>query len=227
MITVPAAWQAWLGPIWNMHGPGIQAFLDKEEAVYGEALQILPPAHQIFRAFEEIAEGPEGVRVVILGQDPYPTAGHAEGLCFSVQEGQKMPPSLRNIFAELERAFGTVRTRTSLSDWAKQGILLLNTALTVREGGSGSHTKAWLEFTADVMTALGAASAPATAFLLWGAHAQSYRSYIDESRHKVWTHTHPSPLSRAPFVGCGHFEACNAWLASQGRPPIQWLDKDK
>jgi uracil-DNA glycosylase len=136
-----------------------------------------------------------------------------------------MPPSLRNVFAELAREYAPqtrLATATSLVDWADQGVLLLNTALTVREGGSGSHMKMWQGFTTDLMRYLGQ-ELENVVFLLWGAHAQSYRPLIDEKKNKVLIHSHPSPLSRQPFVGCGHFGTCNEWLLSRGRLGIQWL----
>ncbi|AVT19022.1 uracil-DNA glycosylase [Paracidovorax avenae] len=157
---------------------------------------------------------PESVRVVILGQDPYHGRGQAEGLAFSVAPGVALPPSLRNIFKELQRDLGTPfpawpEPGGSLVKWAKNGVLLLNTCLTVEEAQPASHAgKGWEQLTDAVIRKVGEGDRPAV-FMLWGSHAQSKRPLIDASRHLVLTANHPSPLSAlrppVPFIGCGHF----------------------
>lgn len=171
------------------------------------------------------------VKVVILGQDPYHGAGQAEGLAFSVPQGQRPPPSLRNILAELQRDLGVVRSEASLLNWARQGVLLLNTALTVEEGRPASHAMlGWEALTDSIVETLSGASQPIV-FMLWGAHAESKRRLLDPAmaaRHLVLSANHPSPLSArrgpTPFIGCGHFGRAAAFLATcaPDRPTIDW-----
>ena len=163
---------------------------------------------------------PENVRVVILGQDPYHGRGQAEGLAFSVAPGVQLPPSLRNIFKELQRDLGTPFPAFpdpggSLVRWARQGVLLLNTCLTVEEGQPASHSgKGWEVLTDAIIRHVSDHARPCV-FMLWGAHAQGKRSLIDAGRHLVLTANHPSPLSAlrppVPFIGCGHFSQARAW----------------
>lgn len=171
---------------------------------------IFPP--QPLRALE--LTPPEQVRVVILGQDPYHGRGQAEGLAFSVAPGVALPPSLRNIFKELQRDLGTPpppfpAPGGSLVKWAKNGVLLLNTCLTVEEGQPASHAGRGWEALTDAVIRHVAQGAQPVVFMLWGAHAQGKRALIDAGRHKVLTANHPSPLSALrpplPFIGCGHF----------------------
>ena len=160
------------------------------------------------------------VRVVILGQDPYHGRGQAEGLAFSVASGVALPPSLRNIFKELQRDLGTPPPKFplpggSLVSWATQGVLLLNTCLTVEDGKPASHVgKGWEVLTDAVIRAVSGGDQPVV-FMLWGAHAQSKRALIDGSRHQVLVANHPSPLSALrpplPFIGCGHFSQARVW----------------
>ena len=160
------------------------------------------------------------VRVVILGQDPYHGRGQAEGLAFSVEPGVALPPSLRNIFKELQRDLGMPPPKFpvpggSLVNWATHGVLLLNTCLTVEEGKPASHAgKGWEMLTDNVIRQVSAGD-HAVMFMLWGAHAQSKRGLIDEGRHKVLVANHPSPLSAMrpplPFIGCGHFSQAHEW----------------
>lgn len=170
---------------------------------------------------------PESVRVVILGQDPYHGPGQAEGLAFSVAPGVKVPPSLRNMFQELQRDLhAPAPADGSLVRWAQQGVLLLNTGLTVEDGQPASHAgQGWEALTDAVIRHCGGSGDPKV-FLLWGAHAQKKAPLIDARRHLVLGANHPSPLSArrgpVPFVGCGHFGQANAWLAGQGRSPITW-----
>lgn len=160
------------------------------------------------------------VRVVILGQDPYHGRGQAEGLAFSVAPGVALPPSLRNIFKELQRDLGTLPPKFpvpggSLVNWATHGVLLLNTCLTVEEGSAASHSgKGWEVLTDSIIEQISAGAQPAL-FMLWGAHAQSKRALIDGKRHKILLANHPSPLSAVrpplPFIGCGHFSQAREW----------------
>lgn len=167
---------------------------------------------------------PEEVRVVILGQDPYHGRGQAEGLAFSVAPGVPLPPSLRNIFKELERDLGAQPPKFpdpggSLVKWATHGVLLLNTCLTVEEGLPASHSGRGWEVLTDAVIRHVANEGQPRVFMLWGSHAQSKRSLIDGDRHKVLTANHPSPLSAlrppAPFIGCGHFGQARAWRDAQ------------
>ena len=163
---------------------------------------------------------PDAVRVVILGQDPYHGRGQAEGLAFSVAQGVAFPPSLRNIFKELQRDLGTPIPALpspggSLVTWAQKGVLLLNTCLTVEEGRPASHSGKGWELLTDAVIRHVSKEARPTVFMLWGAHAQSKRAVVDASRHLVLTANHPSPLSALrppiPFMGCGHFSQARAW----------------
>ncbi len=190
---------------------------------------------QVFRAFE-LTRWAE-TRVVILGQDPYHGAGQAEGLAFSVAPGQRIPPSLRNILAELARDLGpqTVarasnpgQVNGSLRSWAERGVVLLNSGLTVEEGQAASHAGlGWAALTDAVIAALAAHASPKV-FLLWGAHAQAKAPLVRaaERGHAVLQCNHPSPLAArrgaAPFVGCGHFGLANAWLVQAGAAPVDW-----
>jgi uracil-DNA glycosylase len=182
---------------------------------------VFPP--QPLRALE--ITPPDAVRIVILGQDPYHGRGQAEGLAFSVAPGVPVPPSLRNIFKEMQRDIGVSLPAFpvpggSLVAWAREGVLLLNTCLTVEEGQAASHSgQGWEALTDAVIRAASASEAPVV-FMLWGAHAQGKRALIDASRHLVLTANHPSPLSALrlplPFIGCGHFSQAQAWLAERG-----------
>ncbi|QIM54062.1 uracil-DNA glycosylase [Hydrogenophaga crocea] len=169
---------------------------------------------------------PEAVRVVILGQDPYHGPGQAEGLAFSVAPGVPFPPSLRNIFVERQRDLGLQPPLSgSLRPWAQQGVLLLNTCLTVEDGKPASHAGQGWEALTDAIIARVAGQPTPTAFLLWGAHAQKKAALVG-GQHRVFMANHPSPLSArrgpVPFIGCGHFGLVNQWLAGQGRPAIDW-----
>lgn len=168
------------------------------------------------------------VRVVILGQDPYHGPGQAEGLAFSVPGNQRLPPSLRNIFAELQRDLGTAVPPTGdLGLWARQGVLLLNTSLTVEDGQAGAHARqGWEALTDGIVQSVSEDPGP-KAFMLWGAHAQAKAVLIASTeRHAVLMANHPSPLSArrgpVPFLGCGHFGAANRFLVGAGEAPIDW-----
>jgi uracil-DNA glycosylase len=183
---------------------------------------VYPRATDILRAFQLTPF--DAVRVVILGQDPYHGPGQAHGLSFSVPEGVPPPPSLRNIFQEIHRDLGIpVPSNGDLSAWASQGVLLLNTTLTVRAGEAGSHAgHGWERFTDAAISAL-SRERNGLIFLLWGRHAQAKEALIDPERHYILKAPHPSPLSaHRGFIGCGHFGATNEILAAQGSPPIDW-----
>lgn len=192
---------------------------------------IFPP--QPLRALE--LTPPEAVRVVILGQDPYHGRGQAEGLAFSVAPGVALPPSLRNIFKELERDLGTPPPRFpepggSLVKWAKSGVLLLNTCLTVEEGQAASHSgKGWEVLTDAVIRHVAEGPRPVV-FMLWGAHAQGKRGFIDGKRHKLLMSNHPSPLSAlkppVPFIGNGHFGQARAWREAQQQALVREAPSD-
>lgn len=181
---------------------------------------ILPPAHQRFAALDLCP--PDATRVVILGQDPYPTPGHAHGLAFSVEpDVRPLPRSLTNIFKEMHDDIGAVPATGDLRGWARQGVLLLNTALSVPAGQAGAHAKlGWSALTAQVLDRL---SDRPRAFVLWGGHAQGFRDHIRGDGHLILTSAHPSPLSaRRGFFGSRPFSTVNNWLKSQGDIPIDW-----
>jgi uracil-DNA glycosylase len=182
---------------------------------------IYPAQKDWFRALEWLA--PEQVRVVILGQDPYHGAGEAHGLAFSVPFGIKTPPSLRNIWQELARDLGlTPPQHGNLSGWAQQGVLLLNTSLTVEADKAGSHAKKGWENITDAVIAYLSQSQSGIVFMLWGAHAQKKAHLIGE-QHCILRSVHPSPLSAyRGFIGCGHFSSANAYLQQQGKKEIDW-----
>lgn len=184
---------------------------------------VYPPPACIFRALDLVPF--DKVRVVILGQDPYHGPGQAHGLCFSVPEGVPMPPSLQNIFKEIKNDLGLPPPASGdLTAWADQGVLLLNATLTVQAGNAGSHQgKGWEEFTDAIVKALNDGR-DGLVFLLWGAYAQKKGAYVDRAKHLVLTAPHPSPLSaHNGFFGCGHFSKTNAYLASKGEKPIEWV----
>lgn len=184
--------------------------------------QCFPPAGLIFNAFDACPF--DQVRVVILGQDPYHDVGQAHGLCFSVNEGVKIPPSLENIYKELQRDLGiTIPSSGNLLRWAQQGVLLLNATLTVEAHKAGSHqNKGWEEFTDAAIDALNR-NREHIVFMLWGSYAQKKGQFIDRRRHLVLTAPHPSPLSAyRGFIGCGHFSEANRYLSQHGLTPIQW-----
>lgn len=164
---------------------------------------------------------PEETRVVILGQDPYHEPGQAEGLAFSVPDDIKTPPSLRNIKNELEQEFGKTLNGNSLIPWAKQGVLLLNASLTVREGEAASHsTIGWQKITFPLLKKLSAQGK--IVFFLWGNHARKLAPELEAKNNLILEAAHPSPLSARKFLGCGHFKLANEFLISVGKPPITW-----
>jgi uracil-DNA glycosylase len=185
--------------------------------------QVFPPGRQIFAAFD--ATPFDRVKVVILGQDPYHGPGQANGLCFSVNDGIPYPPSLVNIFKEINSDLGTNIPLTcgNLTGWADQGVLLLNATLTVRAHQAGSHQRhGWEQFTDAAISELSARRS-GIVFLLWGSYAIAKAQLIDRSKHHVLTAPHPSPLSAyRGFFGCRHFSTTNTILTNQGQQPIDW-----
>lgn len=193
-------------------------FLHAEKAA---GRKVFPPGSQIFRAFE-LTPVPD-VKVVILGQDPYHGPGQAHGLSFSVPDGVPAPPSLKNIFKEIETDLGvTMSGYPDLENWARQGVLLLNAVLTVRCAEAASHSKiGWQEFTDAVIRYI-SDNCEGVVFMLWGNFARTKSELIDHSRHCVLEAAHPSPLARGAFFGSRHFSKANAYLTSIGRTPIDW-----
>ncbi|MGY8820082.1 MAG: uracil-DNA glycosylase [Pseudomonadales bacterium] len=194
-------------------------FLRREKAA-GKV--IYPPGPMIFQALNSTPL--ERVRVVILGQDPYHGAGQAHGLCFSVQPGVAPPPSLQNIFKELKRDLNLdIPSHGHLQHWADQGVLMLNTSLTVEQGVAGSHAKmGWQRLTDRIIEVISEKRSDVV-FLLWGAHAQSKAKLIDPTRHLLLKSVHPSPLSaHRGFIGNGHFSRANQFLKQRGLEPIDW-----
>ncbi len=184
--------------------------------------QVFPPGNKIFNAFDLCPF--DSVRVVIIGQDPYHNYGQAHGLCFSVNDGTEFPPSLVNIFKELNRDLGVpVPKSGNLERWARQGVLLLNAILTVRAHQALSHqNRGWERFTDAAISVLNR-DRENLVFMLWGAYAQNKGASIDNTRHLVLKTVHPSPLSASRgFFGCSHFSRCNEWLAARGLEPINW-----
>jgi len=183
---------------------------------------IYPPGPEIFAAFDHTPF--DAVRVVILGQDPYHGPNQAHGLCFSVRPGVQTPPSLQNIFKEINRDLGIAPPdHGCLTPWADRGVLLLNATLTVQQGMAGSHQgKGWEGFTDAAIDALNR-EREGLVFMLWGSYAQKKGQLIDANRHCVLRSVHPSPLSaHRGFLGCGHFSAANRYLESRGLAPIDW-----
>jgi uracil-DNA glycosylase len=227
MHADPARWP--VHPEWNAlvqaffaspAGAGLIAFLQTRLAA---GATVYPPEPLRALALTPLSE----VRVVILGQDPYHGVGQAEGLAFSVAPGTRIPPSLRNIYKELQRELGLPPPASgSLVRWAGQGVLLLNTSLTVEDGQPASHAQQGWERLTDAVIQRCSEAAPPSVFLLWGAHAQKKMPLINAQRHRVLCANHPSPLSASrgpqPFLGCGHFAQAGRWLVKEGRGAPQW-----
>lgn len=195
------------------------AFLAAEERA---GKTIFPKRDEYFRALE--LTPPDQLRVIILGQDPYHGDGQAHGLSFSVRRGVKIPPSLRNIYKELERDIGMqTPNHGCLESWSRQGVLLLNSVLSVERSNAASHQgRGWEQLTDAIIRAVDERAKPCV-FMLWGSHAQRKADIIQNDRHCVLTAPHPSPLSaHRGFIGCGHFSKANDFLAAHGRQTIQW-----
>lgn len=214
---------SWLGPLGGEFAQPYMA--DLKRFLMGEreaGKRIFPKGSEWFGALDLTPL--DDVRVVILGQDPYHGLGQAHGLCFSVRNGVQPPPSLLNIYKELESDLGIRPARHGfLKHWASQGVLLLNSVLTVEMGRAASHRdRGWERFTDAVVRAVNAKPEPVV-FMLWGSYAQKKAAFVDASRHLVLKAPHPSPLSaHSGFFGCRHFSKANAFLESRGLPPIDW-----
>lgn len=219
-IKLEPSWKARVGDWFEREDMrALSAFLRERKAA---GARIYPPGPQIFAAFD--ATPFDRVKVVVLGQDPYHGPGQAHGLCFSVQPGVAVPPSLENIYKEIHRDLGLPRPDHGyLMAWARQGVLLLNAVLTVEDGRAGAHQgKGWEGFTDHVVDTLNR-EREGLVFLLWGSYAQAKGKVIDARRHRVLKAPHPSPLSaHRGFMGCGHFSAANDYLSRQGQAPIDW-----
>ena len=219
-MKLDASWKAHVGSY--LERPEMLALAEFLRAEKRAGKTIYPPGSKIFAALDTTPF--DQVKVVILGQDPYHGPGQAHGLCFSVPPGVPPPPSLLNIFAELQREPGIARPdHGCLLPWARQGVLLLNAVLTVERGIAGSHAgKGWEGFTDACIEALNR-EREGLIFLLWGSYAQQKGKLIDTRRHRVLKAPHPSPLSaHRGFIGCGHFARVNEYLRSQGKVPIDW-----
>jgi uracil-DNA glycosylase len=195
----------------------LEEYIDAERLAHA----VYPPEAEVFSALQLTPL--DNVKVVLLGQDPYHGEGQAHGLCFSVGPGVKSPPSLVNIFKELQRDMGCpTPTSGCLVPWARQGVLLLNAVLTVRAGEANSHEgRGWEQFTDAVIHAVNERQRPVV-FALWGRYAQKKGALVDASRHRVVRAAHPSPLSAAKFFGSRPFSAINQALAELGTPPVDW-----
>ena len=219
-VKIDSSWYEVLRPQFEA-----QYFAQLKEFLVSERSQhtCYPPGSKIFAAFDQTPFN--RVKVVILGQDPYHEPGQAMGLCFSVPQGVRVPPSLQNIIKEINDDLGTTVGATSgdLTGWAEQGVLLLNATLTVRAHVAGSHQgHGWEQFTDAAISALNERR-KGVVFLLWGSYAIAKRKLIDSAKHLILTAPHPSPLSAyRGFFGCRHFSRTNDYLVSHGQQPIDW-----
>ena len=219
-LKLEASWKARVGAYFER--PEMQRLSEFLRTELKRGKTIYPPPKRIFAALDTTPF--EQVKVVILGQDPYHGPGQAHGLCFSVLPGVVPPPSLENIFAEIQRDLGAQRPdHGCLIPWARQGVLLLNAVLTVERGLAGSHHgKGWEGFTDAIVDHL-SREREGLVFLLWGNPAQAKGKLVDARRHRVLKAPHPSPLSaHRGFIGCGHFSAANEYLRRTGQAPIDW-----
>ncbi len=212
-------WNGLLAPLFkDERYLGIRKFLIDE---YNHHV-VYPDMYDLYNCFRYTPFSE--VKVVLLGQDPYHNEGQAHGLCFSVQDGVEKPPSLENIFKELKADLGCgIPESGNLTKWAKEGVLLLNTSLTVRAHQANSHSKCgWAWFTDSVIRIV-SEKKEHVVFILWGGNARSKKPLIDQSKHLILECAHPSPLSAYNgFFGCRHFSKTNAWLEAHGIPPIDW-----
>jgi uracil-DNA glycosylase len=225
-IRLEESWRSALGAEFEQpYMQALRAFLLEEKRQHRV---VYPPGEQIFAALD-LCPLP-AVKVVIIGQDPYHGPGQAHGLCFSVLPGVPQPPSLVNIFREINDDLGTPARRLDLhrgclEPWARQGVLLLNAVLTVVQGQAGAHQgRGWERFTDRIVEILNR-EREHLVFMLWGAYAQRKGAMVDRQRHCVLTAPHPSPLSaHRGFFGCRHFSQANRYLVAQGQPPIDWFE---
>ena len=209
---------SWAAALGDPDLSGLRVFLEAEQVEH----EVFPPLPEVFHALERVPF--DRVRVVLVGQDPYHAPGQAHGLAFSVKQPTRPPPSLKNVFTELSDDVGVpVPDHGDLSAWADQGVLLLNTVLTVRRGKAGSHAKrGWEELTRSVIAAL-SRDREGLVFILWGSSAQLLQPEIDAARHCIVASAHPSPFSAATgFFGSRPFSQVDTWLRERGEPPIDW-----
>ncbi len=218
-VKIEQSWKdALAGEFEKPYFASLVRFLHEEKAA---GRKVFPPGSQIFRAFD-LTPVPQ-LKVVILGQDPYHGLGQAHGLSFSVPRNMPAPPSLKNIFKEIESDLGVrMSGYPDLEKWARQGVLLLNAILTVRSGEAASHSKIGWEESTDAVIRYISDNCEGVVFLLWGNFARSKNVLIDRSKHCVLEAAHPSPLARGAFFGCRHFSKTNEYLASTGRTTIDW-----
>ena len=212
MEPIPHAWKSYIEE---------SALSRMDDFLLGERARhtVYPPEGTVYRALSFFS--PEETKVVILGQDPYHEKGQAEGLAFSVPDDIKTPPSLRNIKKELELEYGRSFIGNSLVPWARQGVLLLNTTLSVREGEAASHAnKGWQDITFPLLKKL--SQRGKIVFFLWGNHARALAPELEKENNLILEAAHPSPLSARKFFGCGHFKLANEFLVSIGKSPIVW-----
>ena len=214
---------SWLKPLKNefelSYMKDLKSFLKNE---YNQKKVIYPEKKNYFKALDLVDL--KNVKVVILGQDPYHGPGQAHGLCFSVQDGIRFPPSLQNIFKELQSDLGIIVPKTgNLERWGQQGVLLLNSVLTVEDGKAAAHQKkGWEQFTDKIIEVVNE-NCDHVVFILWGAYAQKKAAFVDRKKHLVLESVHPSPLSsHRGFFGSKPFSKTNEWLKSKGLKPIQW-----
>ncbi len=228
VIEPPAGFPAtWATALAAEFGEAYFAKLQEFVTAERQSSQIFPAEADVYNAYRFAPL--DDVKVVLLGQDPYPTPGHAHGLCFSVRPGVAIPASLRNIYQERQSDLSIPPAKHGyLASWATQGILMLNAVLTVRSGTPNSHAnKGWEKFTDATLKAVNSKTTPVV-FVLWGGYAQKKRPLIDESQHAVIASVHPSPLSAsAGFFGSKPFSKINAQLADKGLSPIDWTLPDK
>lgn len=220
-LILPSAsdWKPIIEPLLNT--PSSQLLIQKVEHAYATST-VYPAAENIFKAFDLCSFS--NTKVILLGQDPYHGEGQAQGLSFSVPSNTKLPPSLKNIFKEISSEFNIQPpSNGDLTRWAAQGVLMLNTTLTVEAAKPASHSKiGWDNFTTKVIQRLSDTKSHLV-FILWGNHAIQKTKYIDPSKHLILTGVHPSPLSaHRGFFGCNHFIDCNTYLASHNLTPINW-----
>lgn len=218
-VRIEPSWKAALAD--EFRKPYFHSLVSFLRARKREGAVIYPPGPEIFRAFELTPL--DKVKVVILGQDPYHNPGQAMGLSFSVPDGVPAPPSLKNIFSEIRSDLGIPMSgSTNLEPWARQGVLLLNSMLTVEAGRAGSHNRiGWQAFTDAVIRHI-SDHRDGVVFLLWGNYARSKAALVDTTRHFVLESAHPSPLAGGAFFGCRHFSKTNEILQRQGKTPIDW-----
>jgi uracil-DNA glycosylase len=220
-MVSPKIEEGWLRALNEEFGKGY--FEELKKFILDERLkcEVYPPANRIFAAFDQTPF--DKVKAVILGQDPYHGPGQANGLCFSVSDGIRQPPSLMNIFKELRDDLGCEIPKSgNLEAWAHQGVFLLNATLTVRANTAGSHqNKGWELFTDAVIKTLSDQKEDLV-FLLWGNYAKAKATLIDANKHLILTAAHPSPLARGAFFGCRHFSKTNEYLRSKGIGEVNW-----